>query len=511
LAGDTADQTSSFELDDHLVDRGWCDLEEPLEIGFGGTSTGLHDRMADALPTVEAQAALFDELASLIERRGVEPFVAAPLLEADDRFFPDEWHASDASVARLAKRLLDYAGLGSYDAAIELAVQTDDVPAAAVWFTGTGGTTCRFGTALTRLDDPLLVVATMAHEVARAYRRIHELDDASADAAADLVSLTTIYLGFGILTTNASYRYRVTGELRGAFATTQWSHQRFGGLSPQTMSFLLAVQLAARDATSSQVRSVTGQLEPNQRAYFEDAYAGLMPDAVSARLRLPERATWPAARPLPPKLDGKLVRSLLGAAGQLSGALAPAVVVKGRTSRANAGRSTFRVIGTAATPWTWLGLLIAIIGIFAAAAIASPFVSGPPLAWVGYQPIVVWLLGGPIVGFVLGKRQRRDVCSDPSCNGRLPQAATACPSCGGTIAATLKSRNERLDAEERLRLNRPDYTAEVGAASSELAPGARPLFTPAGVAGGLIGADVHKGDQDNDDEDIERGKSSTVI
>jgi len=89
LAADTADQTSSFELDEHLVDRGWCDLEEPLEIGFGGTSAGLHDRMADALPTVEAQAALFDELASLIERRGVEPFVAAPLLEADDRFFPD--------------------------------------------------------------------------------------------------------------------------------------------------------------------------------------------------------------------------------------------------------------------------------------------------------------------------------------------------------------------------------------------------------------------------------------
>lgn len=36
LAGDTADQTASFEFDDHLVDGGWRDLEEPLEIGFGG-------------------------------------------------------------------------------------------------------------------------------------------------------------------------------------------------------------------------------------------------------------------------------------------------------------------------------------------------------------------------------------------------------------------------------------------------------------------------------------------
>jgi hypothetical protein len=464
--------------------------------------------MADALPTVEAREALFDELASLIERRGIEPFVAAPLLEADDRFFPDAWHASDASVGRLAKRLLDYAGLGSYDAMVELAEKTDDVPAAAAWFAGIDGTTCRFGTALTRLDDPLLVVATMAHEVARAYRRIHELDDASADAAPGLVSLTTVYLGFGIITTNASYRYRSRGELRGSLAYTEWSHQRFGGLSPQAMSFLLAVQLAARDATSSQIRSVTSQLEPNQRAYFEDAYGELMPDAVSARLRLPDRATWPAARPLPPKAEGKLVRSLLGAAGQLSDALAPAVVVKGRTARENTGRSTFRVIGTAAAAWTGLGFLIAIVGIFAAAAIASPFVSGPSLAWLGYQPVLAWLLAAPILGFVLGKRQRRDVCSDPSCNARLPQAATACPGCGGTIAATLKSRNERLDAEERLRLNRHDYTADVGAASSELAPGARPLFTPPGVAGGLIGADVHQGDED---DVVERGKSSTLI
>jgi hypothetical protein len=467
-------------------------------------SAGLHDRMADDLPTVEARAALFDELAILIERRGIEPFVAAPLLEADDRFFPDEWHANDASIGRLAKRLLDYAGLGSYDVAVELASTTDEAPAAAVWLAGIDGTTCRFGTALTRLDDPLLAVATMAHEVARAYRRIHQLDDASPDAATELVSLTTIYLGFGIITTNASYRYRARGELRGSLAYTEWSHQRFGGLSPQAMSFLLAVQLAARDAPSSQVRSVAGQLEPNQRVYFEDAYRELMPDAVSARLRLPDRATWPAQRPLPPKVEGKLVRSLVGAAGVLSRDLAPATVVKGRTRHANAGRSTFRVIGTAAAAWSGLGFLIAIGVFFAAAAIASRFVSGPPLAWVPYQPIVALLVGGPILGFVLGKLRRRDRCSDPSCNARLPHAATTCPGCGGTLAATLKSRNERLDAEERLRLNRDDYDIDVGTAPAKLAPGARPLFTPAGVAGGLIGADVHR----DDDEDRERSKSS---
>jgi hypothetical protein len=39
LARDTADQTASFESDDHLVDSGWRDLEEPLDIVFGGWSS----------------------------------------------------------------------------------------------------------------------------------------------------------------------------------------------------------------------------------------------------------------------------------------------------------------------------------------------------------------------------------------------------------------------------------------------------------------------------------------
>ena len=35
LTGDTADQTSPLELDNHLVNGGRGDLEEPLKIGLG--------------------------------------------------------------------------------------------------------------------------------------------------------------------------------------------------------------------------------------------------------------------------------------------------------------------------------------------------------------------------------------------------------------------------------------------------------------------------------------------
>src|SRR5262245_892022 len=58
-------------------------LQWPATIGYT-------DSMVDDALAEDAKAALFDELAHLIERCGIEPFVAAPLLEADDRFFPDE-------------------------------------------------------------------------------------------------------------------------------------------------------------------------------------------------------------------------------------------------------------------------------------------------------------------------------------------------------------------------------------------------------------------------------------
>ena len=204
--------------------------------------------------------------------------------------------------------------------------------------------------------------------------------------------------------------------------------------------------------------------------------------------------------------EGQLARSLLAAVRGTADPVPTAAVVRGGQARPNAKRATFRIIGTAAATWCGLGLASA-VGLFCATAfVMSRFLSGPPLK--DFPAFVAMLIAPPILGFLLGRRQRRDFCSDPACNGRLPQAVATCPGCAGTIAATLKSRNERLDAEDRLRLNRDDYDIDVDAASSELAPGARPLFTPSGVAGGMIGADVHEHDEA---QCIERGKSSTVV
>jgi hypothetical protein len=46
-------------------------------------------------------------------------------------------------------------------------------------------------------------------------------------------------------------------------------------------------------------------------------------------------------------------------------------------------------------------------------------------------------------------------CSDLACRAALADMAAVCPGCGGTIAGELQSADDRLAAEEALRLSNP--------------------------------------------------------
>jgi hypothetical protein len=70
----------------------------------------------------------------------------------------------------------------------------------------------------------------MGHEVAHAYRSHHRLQVDDRDREELLTDLTTIYLGFGILSVNNSYRFRKSGSLEGSLAYTRWSTSSSGYL-----------------------------------------------------------------------------------------------------------------------------------------------------------------------------------------------------------------------------------------------------------------------------------------
>src|SRR5262249_25485950 len=158
------------------------------------------------------------------------------------------WQPDLASMRRLATRLLGYAGLDRLRVRIEPFESDDPTPSAitgavagasahhvgaAAFFAGIDGDTCLFGADTRLFDDPDRLVAALAHETAHAFRTFHGLCVKDRDEEERLTDLTTIYLGFGVLTTNASYRYRASGRMMGSMTVTEWSHEALGYLSPQ--------------------------------------------------------------------------------------------------------------------------------------------------------------------------------------------------------------------------------------------------------------------------------------
>ncbi len=225
-----------------------------------------------ALP--EEQDALLGALAALVAARGAEPLLRAPV-EPSPRFFPDAWRPDLAGAHAVLRRVMSYAGLADLGCELLAGDGSRTVPdalprhsrihteGAAAWFWGIAEGTAWFGVDRKGLKDPEHLVAALCHEAAHAYRRRYGLE---GDAAQEELrtDVTTVFLGFGILTTNATSRMRTSGELQGAVVRHRWSHTSLGYLPPEAMAFLLAAQAVLRRAGWAERRRLAGLLEPNQ-------------------------------------------------------------------------------------------------------------------------------------------------------------------------------------------------------------------------------------------------------
>jgi hypothetical protein len=228
---------------------------------------------------------LLRELRELIAQQP-EPFLNAPILEPTPRWFPDAFEANEQGIGVLLLRILCYAGLEKLDVQVDTFSQPDEVreidergeakswghEGAAAWFAGIAEGRCHFGVAVERIGDPEMLVASLCHEVAHAWRHVHGLDEADRDLEERLTDLTTVHLGFGLLTTNAAYRYRSGTEERGLRSYTRWSHTRSGYLPPEAMSYLLAIQVKARALGWWERRRLIAKLEANQASFFRWAF-----------------------------------------------------------------------------------------------------------------------------------------------------------------------------------------------------------------------------------------------
>lgn len=394
------------------------------------------------IPAPDERAWLIDELAALLAAVGHERLIAAPILEPTPRWFPDRWTPDAAGVRRLARRLLRYAGLERLGVHVTLFHGDRDVTldahghavgerhrGAAAWFAGITDDVCSFGAEVGQLGDPLGVTAAMAHEVAHVFRRVHavEVDDRAVEER--LTDLTTVLLGFGVLTTNASSRHRSAG---GGLGVSSWSHHSLGYLPPQAMSYLLAVQARARALDGPARRALAKLLEANQRGFFERALDHLdraEPD-LPARLGLSTRATWPdppdlrhLCGPLADDDDDDDATDVDSSAQEHHGV--------------NLGRPVFRIERTRARRYAGLATLAG----FMALPLIGMLVPSTALAFAA-------VLAAALAGFITGRRVRADHCADPDCKTLLAPDVTRCPGCDGTVAGTIRHPDERLEAAE---------------------------------------------------------------
>ncbi|MBL8114598.1 MAG: hypothetical protein JNK60_17080 [Acidobacteria bacterium] len=399
------------------------------------------------LPPEEERAWLLGELGYLVGRQGVDTFVSAPLVLPTKEFFPEPFAFTVGSLTRLADRLLVYSGLWHLSAEVKpFRASDDEDDRSAAFFAGIQGRTCLFGFNETVQPAPDYVAGVLAHEVAHAWRAVHGLAVPDGDTEELLTDLTTVFLGFGVLTTNTTWRYRSSGGLRGSFVETRWRTDRAGYLPPQAMSFALGAQLVvrgAREEGGGQARLVLSHLEPNQSAFCRAAMDHLEQDSgLCSRLGAGDPGTWPPSRGIPRLKQGP------SAPDDEEPLAAPE-----ENEKFNEGRPVFRLrtaqAGTIAGPGLLIGLLLGFV-----LELGWPSVFPP---WT----VVATAFTGFVTGLFAGWNRTSDLCSDVECREVLPEEARVCPRCGGVLSGVITNPEKRLELEDRILAVRRKHLRKV--------------------------------------------------
>lgn len=402
---------------------------------------------------------VLDALRGLVEACGHEHLVRTPVVLPSPRCFPDRWSPDAGGVRRLALRIMRYAGLDELDVVIQMFEgerpqgevllgpgargSSQAHEGAAAWFAGIDEGTCLFGANVSLLDDPGGVTAALAHETAHAFREVHGLVVDDRDLEECLTDLSTVYLGMGVLTANASLRHRSyaiasDGTSLGGHG---WSTSQLGYLSPQAMCFALAAFERARDRSAAERRAIVEALGTNQAGFFKAARRWLereFPDssALRERLGLPDPSGWPE----PTRLEELLARPLEEDEGEGEEEEEEEEDDRVDTKPSKLAASTSRGWNLDGEVWrvpiaspghtlvlVFPGAILAIVLLTASLELLAlaVFVASVVLARCFHR----WF--------------PRFECS--TCNGLVRREEPRCPLCGGTVVGTLARAEDRLE------------------------------------------------------------------
>ena len=410
----------------------------------------------------ERVAELVALLARVVEYAGYEPLVSNVWLLGDATHFPDKWKGGEASFVRLARRVMQYAGLGPDRLSVEFIdaqeVKGSDFPLVlgnplAVWFARAEGSHFILRADRRVLSDASLALWCLLRAVSHLFCEVYELTSGWKNADNPIIDVAAHYLGFGIVATNAAFRPQPS---RGGGVSKV---VKLGALTLDEQVALLQLTGMVRGVSAAGMKITRGHLGHEQQLTFDKqspAQFGVSRSSLLTDLALPAARLWPPPHqvasvlaPLPAEQesdDAKDEKSIVGKNRDR-------VVFRVRR------RMTFRAVQFGMGLSMAVGMLMRMDQDLKVDANMVGSVT------------VLGLLAVAGLGWILKENR----CSDKECDARLRVEDSTCPRCAGTIAGVLSHPRERLAAEERY------YAAQRSAQDPELS------ITRRQAAGGNVG------------------------
>jgi hypothetical protein len=368
-------------------------------------------------PLSPPQQRLVAQLAQVIAAGGSWRFMHGPVVAASQRDYPDRWEPSRAGVARVIARTLWHAHL-------DVAATLEDLRGPKwedrkrlrrTYLELVGASPGKLAFAVSAIGNDN-VAGTVAHEVGRAF--VSQLPVSSPFRGSESTelpdpevgSIATVYLGLGVVALNSARYRRAHGEIIGRSSYTEHEIIETGGLLPEALAMLLAIQATVRDDVLTALDSL--EREPADAVAAWREVLDDHEDELREMLELREDAA-PARPPVPREVT------------------IDAAISEGDLNRPNLGRPVFRFQETRSISGSLLGV---VVGVGIGVATLSPAVMG-----IGGGV-------GAVGGFVLGRRKRFFRCA--SCGDFCTPATTQCRLCGGNLVGEIKDPRDRLDAEE---------------------------------------------------------------
>jgi hypothetical protein len=201
------------------------------------------------LPVTEEQKRWVDSsflrLAGLL---GSDRLLEATVVLPTSEYFPDPYDRSEAALQSMFERVAGHMRLNPSDIDVKLFASADEVTRDLAPFRS-GETSGAAGLYHhdpaerphisineTELEDPMALVAVLAHELGHIILLRPGLVDRAAADMEPLNDLLTVFLGFGIFPANSAFRF----EQHQDYSKQGWSARRLGYLSEEQLGYALA-------------------------------------------------------------------------------------------------------------------------------------------------------------------------------------------------------------------------------------------------------------------------------